>query len=189
MFAKVSEMITQALEDGERISREDRELYKFGIKNGLSILLNLATTVIIGIIYSMLWQAILFIVAYIPLRSYAGGWHAKTPLRCYFSSIGILCILLSVLKWINISTSSLLIIIIVSILIICIFAPVEDFNKPLDNQESKIYRIRTRLVLIIELFIIALFYLLNIKQVSELLALTIFIETVLLVMGYIKLKK
>ena len=33
------------------------------------------------------FESIAFLVFYIPLRSYAGGYHASTPWRCYFISI------------------------------------------------------------------------------------------------------
>ena len=77
------------------IKESERELYYFGV-NGLCLfLVNIATSVIIGILFGMLWQSLLFSAAYIPLRSYAGGYHAKTPGMCYIlSTILIACVLM-----------------------------------------------------------------------------------------------
>lgn len=79
MFSAISESITKKLEEAHAIKSEDREIYLYGVKQGLTILLNLITICAIGIVSKMLWQSILFMAAYIPLRSCAGGYHAKTP--------------------------------------------------------------------------------------------------------------
>lgn len=54
---------------------------------GITVLLNLISTIVIGVIASNVFESIAFFVFYIPLRSYAGGYHASTPRRCYFISI------------------------------------------------------------------------------------------------------
>ena len=60
MFVRISERITKQLEENNVFSSEDRELYRYGIQQGFVILLNLATTVLIGLFCGMLWQSLLF---------------------------------------------------------------------------------------------------------------------------------
>lgn len=90
MFSEISEMMTQSLIDNKKIQSDNRELYRYGIQQGLTMIMNLATTLLIGLLCGMLWQSIVFYMAYIPLRSYAGGYHAKTPIRCYLFSIAMM---------------------------------------------------------------------------------------------------
>lgn len=54
---------------------------------GITVLINLISTIVIGVIAGNVFESIAFLVFYIPLRSYAGGYHASTPRRCYFISI------------------------------------------------------------------------------------------------------
>ena len=54
---------------------------------GITVLLNLISTIVIGVIVGKVFESIAFLVFYIPLRSYVGGYHASTPRSCYFISI------------------------------------------------------------------------------------------------------
>ena len=56
--------------------------------------INISSALIIGLIFGKFFEAAVFIVAYCSLRSFAGGYHAKTPLRCYVFSVIMLIIVL-----------------------------------------------------------------------------------------------
>ncbi|WMM26571.1 accessory gene regulator B family protein [Tissierella sp. MB52-C2] len=60
------------------IEDEDRQIYAYGLHQGLLILLNITTTILIGFMFRAVWESILFMIVYIPLRAYGGGYHAKS---------------------------------------------------------------------------------------------------------------
>ncbi|WP_303864846.1 accessory gene regulator B family protein [Alkalibaculum bacchi] len=74
----VFDRITDWFIRNEVIPLEDKELYTYGLKQGSLMVLNIGTIIIIGIILKMIWQSILLMFVYIPLRTYAGGYHART---------------------------------------------------------------------------------------------------------------
>lgn len=151
MFSSIAERIVIQLESNNAFKSEDRAIYKYGIQQGLSILLNLTTTLSIGIVTGMFWESIVFLAAYVLIRRYAGGFHAKTPVRCYiYSSVMILISLLAIKYLIHSIITSIIIATIGSISI-CLFAPVEDRNKPLDDKEKTIYRKKTIIYFLIEM--------------------------------------
>lgn len=85
----------------------------------------------------MVPEGIIFTAAYIPIRIYSGGYHAKTPQRCWLFSAIMLLMVLCIIKytpnnpaffWIYTVLS------LVSCVIIWILSPVEDKNKTLDKQ-------------------------------------------------------
>ena len=84
MFKKTACKITQRLCEKGIISESDFDLYEYGFNMGITVLLNLISTIVIGVIVGKVFESIAFLVFYIPLRSYAGGYHASTPRRCYF---------------------------------------------------------------------------------------------------------
>lgn len=86
MFDHVSERISNNIVTSGTIEPEDKELYFFGIQQGLTILLNIGTTIAIGLLLNTLWQLTIFTTALIALKSYSGGYHARTPQRCYVVS-------------------------------------------------------------------------------------------------------
>lgn len=143
----MAEKVTELMVQNEIITSEDREIYVYGLNQGIILLVNILTSLLLGFIFNKSIEVIVFLVAYIPLRSYAGGYHAKTPLRCYLISI---VMILAVIFLTSISFCNELIIIVVTLisaLIITSLAPVEYANKPLDKTERKVYKKRTREIL------------------------------------------
>lgn len=150
MFGNLSERITEWLLANETIPREDKEIYQYGIQQGLFTLLNFGTTVIIGLVSGLLWESMLFMTAYIPLRSYAGGYHAKTAVRCYFFSIVMMCAVLWVMGHVMYSGLICGCLTAISASLIWFLVPVEDKNKPLDDTEKVVYRRRARRIVAAE---------------------------------------
>lgn len=145
------------MEENGIIKKEDEEIYFFGIKQLILFLINLATTMVIGIMAGMLWQSIVFSAAYIPLRRYAGGYHAATPKRCYWlSSILILCALI-IVKYLPFSKATILGILAAAALVIIFRAPVESRNKPLSAAEQILYQKKSRIILGLETVLVIYF--------------------------------
>lgn len=150
MLNKLSERLLWLFLDMRIISEDNKEIYLYGIRQALRSLVNLLTTVIIGGLFGMIWESLLFMFLYIPLRSYAGGYHARTPIKCFFFSIVMMSIVLWVigyweyLKLICACQS------IVALILIFFLAPIEDVNKPLDEIEIDVYRRRARRIALLE---------------------------------------
>ena len=187
MFEKTSEKITNAIAQNGTIKAEDKELYKYGIQQGMMILLNLCTTLIIGAVFKMVWQSILFTVAYIPIRSYAGGYHSKTPQRCYIFSILMIIAVLWGMKYFNNTYFICIALLVFASIIILLLSPVEDKNKPLDKLEKRIYKKRTLIILGIEILIILLFLVIDILSISFCMVIALFSLSIMLVLGRIKI--
>ena len=84
MFAKLSDTIARSFVARGTISEERFSICRYGIKQLFSVCLNLLTTLCIGMVFGLVWESVLFTAAYIPLRSFAGGFHAKTPVLLVF---------------------------------------------------------------------------------------------------------
>lgn len=186
MFAKIAERITENMEDNHIIKHDDRELYVYGFNQGLNILLNLITTLVVGVLFHNILELAIFIAAYIPLRSFAGGYHAKTPVRCYIFSIILILAFSLVMKYVHFTIFICSIMIVVSSAVILCLAPVEDKNKPLDKEEQRVYRKRTYLIWAIEL--VALIICRCLQQIAPAvcLAMTFLVMAVMLILGKLK---
>lgn len=139
------------------IVAEDKQLYIYGLKEGIIILLNLITVVALGILLDMLMESIIFMVTYMPLRSFAGGYHARTQIMCYLSSIVLIVLCLYIIGQINIDFISFAIMILLGIIPIAKFAPLADANKPICQKEKIIFRKKTKRILSVEIIIIVFF--------------------------------
>lgn len=184
MFKKTAYIITQRLCERGIVDKNEFELYEYGFSIGLTVLLNLISTVIIGVIMGKVFESILFLVLYIPLRSYAGGYHASTPWRCYLISIVIITAILIFISCVH-SSAIYMIFLLAGIVICLLFAPVEDKNKPLDKDEIRVFRKISYLILLIEVcmwIILSFIY----QSVGITIPLVIFTEGIMLILGKIK---
>lgn len=186
MLAKLSECITQSLIDNQIIESEERELYRYGIQEGLTIVLNLVTTLLIGLLCDMIWQSIVFTVAYIPLRSFAGGYHAKTTIGCYIFSIVLITAVLLTMKLLPISSFVCCIMLLCSGVCIFVLAPVENHNKPLDDVELTVYGQRSRWITVLEIMLALLCGGLGLQDISMCLSVSLVIMSVMLILEAIK---
>lgn len=165
MFAKTADTITKKLQENNSISSEQYEICRFGFQQGLTILLNAVTVMVIGAVMKELWQAILFMALYAPLRSNAGGYHARTATRCYVYSILLMIAVLLAMKYLLIPTFICIIALVISCAVILLLAPVEDANKPLDDIEQVVYRKRTYVIMAIEIVFCVIALLCGAKQI------------------------
>jgi len=91
-WARLSSKIGNNLVHSNVVKEEDAEIYIYGINQILSSVVNVSSALIIGFIFGVFLEVAVFMAAYIPLRSFAGGYHAKTPLRCYIFSVIMLIV-------------------------------------------------------------------------------------------------
>lgn len=119
------------------ISKDESEFFAFAFGLMLSQILGIITALLIGLIFQCIIESILYLIFFIPLRTFSGGFHAGSHLKCYVSSV--LLFVFSVFLGVYISAILQLLIIIIFFsccsLLLLLTAPVEDKNKPLSEPE------------------------------------------------------
>lgn len=152
-MTKLSRKIVNDLTQSDIVKAEDAEIYIYGINQILMYAINISSALIIGLIFGKFFEAAVFIAAYCSLRSFAGGYHAKTPLKCYFFSIIMLIIVLVGIKYLYLTEWVYYAVLAMTFVIVLVLSPVEDKNKPLDDLEHKVYKKRGVIIAAIELLI------------------------------------
>lgn len=188
MLYRISKAISDQFETYDIISKEDKELYSYGVRQGLIIFLNLLTVSFIGWGLGMFVQCSVYMAAYSVLRIFAGGYHARTPVRCYFVFIIMATSMLLVIKFLTPGIIICCLILSIGGTIIFILAPVEDSNKPLDRIERYVYRRRMCIVLLIELLAFFLALIIDSEIIYATIALACGSLSVLVFVGHIKNK-
>lgn len=112
------------------IREEDAPIYRYGLEAMYSSLLELLSILALAALIGNFWQTVLFFAAFIPLRLYAGGYHASTRLRCFLTSLVVYAAFIIALKIVPVAWFVPLAFIggAVSFLIIWLFAPVIHQN-------------------------------------------------------------
>lgn len=177
----IVDRIVHALIARKIIDENDKELYWFGVNQLLLFVINIGTAVLVGLICGMVWQSLLFSLMYIPLRRYAGGYHASNAGLCYWLSTLMILGALMIIKYLEISICAGVVIMVTASIIILVKAPVESPKKPLNNAEKITFRKRTRMILVLEIIltIVAAFLTL---QISECIVIAILCSGLMLVL-------
>lgn len=186
MFYKASIYIADILEQQNKFMAEDKELYRYGIQQGLNLALNILTTMIIGCLFGMFYSSVLFLLSYMPLRSFCGGYHAKTHFRCYIYSVVMITCILLVAKYLTFSALVYEILILVGFTVILLLAPVEDQNKMLDSDEKRMFRKKACIIAILEVSIYHICLIVNLVNTYKILTISIFSLSILMIIGRIK---
>ena len=179
-------LLEQKLISLKTIDYDDREIYEFGIQHIFITLLNLITVLIIGFLLQSTKEALVFIVAFVPLRIFAGGFHFSTPTKCYiFSSCFVAAVLLA-MRYYSIPLLIYCLLYGMAGIVILVFSPVEDKNKPLDPIEKKVYRKRTIIVFAAESFILLIFYFAKIQFAVKSIMISTIALSLMILLGIIK---
>lgn len=186
MLGRLSQRFADKLVGFGIISESDIEIYVFGFYQIVMLLLNVVTTLILGVAFRLIVPCIILNIAYIVIRISAGGYHADSPVKCYIYSTLMIAVLLSVIKWIHISNTVLASMLVISGIVIVILAPVETENNPLDEIEKKVYRKRSLIVLSLEILACIFLQIISKKWVVQTVVLGLFAECIMLIAGAIK---
>ncbi|MDR2889700.1 MAG: accessory gene regulator B family protein [Lachnospiraceae bacterium] len=159
IIENVSNRLCDHFVDNQIIEEEDRELYYYGVHQGIVMIINFVSMAIIGLVLNMFWESIVFMICFIPIRIYAGGYHAKTQLRCYFISQGINALALVAIRYLPVAWWLTLAIVVVTTVLFLILAPSEAENKPLEPYEVVKYKKIALRHWIIEVVVLTALYL------------------------------
>lgn len=185
-LARLSSKIGNDLVRSNVVKEEDTEIYIYGINQILTSVLNVSSALIIGLIFGTFFEVAVFMAAYIPLRSFAGGYHAKTPLRCYIFSVIMLIIVSIGMKYLSLTEWVYYAFLSAAVLIVLILSPVEDRNKPLDEIEHKVYKRRAIFITAAELLIGVAFKLVGLDNLFVAVVYSFFTLSAMLIAGKVK---
>lgn len=122
------------------VPTEDKEIYLFGIRELFSQGFTYSVMLGIGFAFDMVIETMVFVIAYMSLRVYAGGYHAATQFRCYMLSFGMVIVALLLINGISVPAFVMVLSIIIIGSVIYYMSPSEHKNKPLSQNEKKVYK-------------------------------------------------
>ncbi|WP_367565802.1 accessory gene regulator B family protein [Lacrimispora sp.] len=170
------------------LDSKERVLYQYAYESLLNQVINIFFAVIIAIVMHEPIAVFVFLVSYIPLRSFCGGHHAKTNGRCMIISallIIAVCIIVKLMEGSSISSILSPVSFVVTGILIIWLAPVSAKNKPLDEKETIRYRKMSRYIWLIEAVIGMIFWFLK-SDISLIIAISHIILSIVMVYGELK---
>ena len=139
------------------------EVYVYGIKLLISSIIGMCVISAIGLFTGYFPQAMIYIVTLSLIKSFAGGYHANTYLKC--NTIFVISFLFSIFMYrvlIKMSESGIFItiglIFVVTLLTLILFSPVQHPNKKIEPCDRKKYKIISIIMLCVEVAVSICFY-------------------------------
>ncbi len=124
-----------------KIDDEDMiDVYKYGIEILLSSFLNFLMIIVSSIVYGDLTAGLVFMVIFILLRSYCGGYHAEKYWRCnlvFIFTYTVIFFIAKVLSAVELKQTYIILIFILDFIPIIRYAPVKNIHKELTQSEQK----------------------------------------------------
>lgn len=148
MLHNSSKRIASFLVSNNIITDEDASVYAYGLELILATIVNTFVVCVIGIVMGRFIETILFLASFAILRSFSGGYHASTHVKCLVILV-VAYMINMVLIWmisVEYMLYASLVLQFISIFLIFKYAPVENENKPLNEEERRNYKIKSRIL-------------------------------------------
>ncbi len=142
MIESISNMLLQYLIEAGVVddNAEDKAYYKYGLEISISSFFNIILIILIGVIFNKLGESIVFLVCFIPLRQFTGGYHANSYFKCnlLFSILFIILLLIYSFTVTYLTFYGSALIVVFSITVFLSECPIEHPNKLLSVRQKMI---------------------------------------------------
>ncbi|MDD6827896.1 MAG: accessory gene regulator B family protein [Oscillospiraceae bacterium] len=166
-----------------KIITEDMvDIYKYGVEITISSIIGFALVLIIGLIFKSLMQALIFYIVFIILRSFTGGYHASSYLKCnlVFSITASLVIFFSkAATEVQFSTGVINSLFLPALSVFLWLAPIENPNKPIEKKRRIYFKTGSVLAAVILYIFSLVLYIYNHTFESAIIVTTMFITALM----------
>lgn len=148
------------------VQKEDAALYQYGIGNGIVVAGNLLASAVFGILTGRLGVVLVFLLFYGSLRSYSGGVHCRSRAGCFILSMLVLSVPVFSYEWVmgNAALPAIVGVGVIAIVVVLVLSPVESINKPLDDEERKVYKRISHCIVVLQGCVLAFLYCMDIPE-------------------------
>lgn len=163
MIEKCADVVTEWLIGCGVIEKADRELYSYAVTSFLMSLSPLMMAVGFGIAMGCVRQSVMIVIPFAIIRKFSGGYHTKHLWTCLIGSCLLLfmCIVVSFhvrCQWICAFIT------VWAAVSLVIFSPIDNENRVLSQEEHRIYKKITAILVVSFLLVDVLFVWLHLTR-------------------------
>lgn len=147
MVEKITKQITKWLIRNHSITEADVELYEYAVFNLIMKILPFLIIIPFCIITGTIINGCILVCVFLSIRTFSGGYHAKTALRCFISSSVIVVTLILCSDYIRNQTSIGWCMLAAFVTLSC-FSPIDSENRRLELMEKKVYKIKCMIIVL-----------------------------------------
>lgn len=138
MYKFVSKRIVKYLIQEKKINNKDIDLYEYCFELLISTTVSLSAILILSLILGEFLSSVIFLGSFILVRLCCGGYHAKSHLTCFFTTMTNYFFFLIALMTLNKNNYNIINISnIFSLVLLILFSPTENEYNPLSPNERR----------------------------------------------------
>ena len=166
MFEAVVQKIVDNQIEAGSIKESEQSIYLYGYQMLIEFCINIVVSVLIAIVFQAFGSVITFTLAFLLIRGYVGGYHAKTSLGCFCWSASILIVSVVMVKFIGEQEIWQWFFLLEVIVMPCVFkgSPIPTANKPITDNERIHFNKKVKQIYFLELVIELLLVLLGLRE-------------------------
>ena len=151
---------------------------KYGLEGIYSLIVKISVVILISIITKTLTETLLFILFYAGIRTFSFGWHAKSNIACWITTILIYNVLLYFIINLNYPNYIGYIILGISLISMLLWAPADTPKRPLIRKKQ---RLKSKILSITVLVLYAVIYVtINSNPLKNIILYSLLIQTILI---------
>ncbi len=166
------------------IEGKNAGIYEYGLSLLVYSTINLATVLLIGAFLHCIWESLCYVVCFLVLRKFTGGYHARSPVACYFFSTFLFGASIFFARFYTVNVYMFAVVLVLALFCGCI-VPVETENKTLSVQEMKVYRVISLIVFLLEVSLAIAAWKVSFQMLYKVIVLAIFGCELLAITGYL----
>ena len=186
MIYDLSVRLTSRLEKRGYLPDSEEEIVAYGLFSLLSKLMYAVICLILGLIFSVPLESMIFYAVFLFIKKYGGGFHASTEGKCMILST--ICFVFFALRESAVLKSGALASA-VAYIIICILSPAAAKEKPLDKAENIRYRERSIIRVTLTFAAMTAVLIFGYPRICAPLCSALMLEGVMLTAGRISLRR
>ena len=140
MLNKTAMCLARKLLRHRVIQEESLDVYVYGFELLLSFLFTTLLIIAIGLILQKGLETIAFLVVFILLRSYSGGYHASKYYICTLVTISVFSIVMLLSHFVTVSIVAYPFLGVSGLIALFALAPIENPNKEITPKRKTIYK-------------------------------------------------
>ena len=139
---KLSNSLSGALVQNNIISADREKQCQYGLELMMSSIAEILFVILLSAFLGNFVQTLIFFMGFIPLRIYAGGYHADTRLRCFLILLIIYAIFTVLLYLLPLEIYQYIVYgaTVFTIIIVSAMAPLVHSRKNMNDKEIKTFR-------------------------------------------------
>lgn len=166
MVTKISSKTVDLLVNKNFIDEDDKAIYHYGAIQLFTNLFTLGIIIVIASIVNMMVESIVYIVTFMLIRMFAGGYHANTRNKCTALTIAVYVVnIMSIAIFTDIITKPMVYIgTITCFCIIFLVGPVDHKYKPMSKEKYKGRKKIVRRISLLLTIVIIGFSMMNVQK-------------------------